>query len=140
MRRWIVFNIVGLLGVLVQLLTLAVLTGWLGLHYLTGTGLAVEAAVLHNFAWHERWTWADRAGCDKGGVWERLLRFHLANGTLSLAGNLILMRVLVGSCSMNYALANALTITLCSFANFLASDRLVFQRRTHVPMHHRAAG
>jgi len=139
-RRWMVFNVVGLLGVLVQLLTLAVLTGWLGLHYLVGTGLAVEAAVLHNFVWHERWTWADRAGWAKGDAWKRLVRFHLANGALSLAGNLVLMRVLVGSCSMNYALANALTIALCSFANFLASDRFVFQRRKHLPMHRSAAG
>ena len=128
MRRWIAFNLVGALGVLIQLSTLAALTGWLGLHYLVGTGLAVEAAVLHNFIWHEHWTWSDRLGQDKEGMWKRLVRFHLANGALSIGGNLILMRLFVGSWSMNYAVANTVTIAVCSFLNFLASDRFVFRQ------------
>lgn len=126
-RRWIVFNFVGLLGVVIQLSTLAALTGWLGLHYLWGTGLAVEAAVLHNFVWHENWTWSDRSGHDKENMWKRLARFHLANGALSVGGNLVLMRVLVGACSMNYAAANIVTISICSILNFLAGDRFVFR-------------
>ena len=127
MRRWIVFNLVGVLGVLVQLFTLTALTGLLGLHYLVGTGLAVEAAVLHNFIWHEHWTWSDRLGHDKEGMCKRLARFHLANGALSVGGNLILMRLFVGSWSMNYAVANLVTISICSFLNFLAGDRFVFR-------------
>lgn len=133
MRRWIAFNLVGVLGVLIQLSTLAALTGWWGLHYLVGTGLAVEAAVLHNFIWHEHWTWSDRLGHDKKGMWKRLVRFHLANGALSIGGNLILMRLFVGSWSMNYAVANTVTIIICSFLNFLASDRFVFQRTLREP-------
>ena len=127
MRRWIVFNLVGALGVLIQLSTLTALTSWLRLHYLVGTGLAVEAAVLHNFIWHEHWTWSDRLGHDKEGMWKRLVRFHLANGALSVGGNLILMRLFVGSWSMNYAVANIVTISICSFLNFLAGDRFVFR-------------
>jgi len=127
MRRWIAFNLVGALGILVQMSALAALTGGLGLHYLVGTGLAVEAAVLHNFFWHEHWTWSDRLSHAREGTWKRLARFHLSNGALSIGGNLILMRLFVGSWSMNYALANLVTITICSFLNFLASDRFVFQ-------------
>jgi len=127
LRRWIAFNLVGALGILVQISTLAALTGGLGLHYLAGTGLAVEAAVLHNFLWHEHWTWSDRLGHAKEGMWKRLVRFHLSNGALSIGGNLILMRLFVGSWSMHYALANIVTISTCSLLNFLASDRYVFQ-------------
>ena len=127
MQRWIAFNLVGVLGILIQLSTLAALTGWLGLHYLLATGLAVEAAVLHNFVWHESWTWSDRSRGDKKGVWRRLVRFHFANGALSIAGNIILMRFFAGTLSVNYTVANALSITVCSILNFLASDRLVFQ-------------
>ena len=127
MRRWMVFNLVGGLGVLIQLSTLTALIGWLGLHYLVGTGLAVEAAVLHNFIWHENWTWSDRLGHDKEGRWKRLARFHLANGALSVGGNLILMRLFVGSWSMNYTVANIVTICICSILNFLAGDRFVFR-------------
>lgn len=134
LHRWIAFTFVGLLGVLVQLSALALLTGALGVHYLLGTGLAVEAAVLHNFVWHERWTWSDLSGHDRKGLWKRLLRFHLANGAPSIGGNLALMSLLVGAWSVNYAPASVLSITVCSLLNFFASDRLVFQG---TPLGHR---
>ena len=127
-RRWTMFNSVGLMGVLIQMSTLAGLTGWLGMHYLVGTALAVEVAVLHNFFWHERWTWSDRRGQGSESVWKRLARFHLANGAISIGGNLTLMRLFVGICSMNCTLANAVSIAICSFINFLASDRFVFRK------------
>jgi putative flippase GtrA len=128
LRRWLAFNVVGGLGILIQLTILAALTAGVGLHYLVATGLSVEAAVLHNFLWHERWTWRDRASQDKPGWWRRLLRFQIANGALSLGGNLVLMQVLVSTWAMNLTLANVASITLCSILNFLASDRLVFAR------------
>jgi putative flippase GtrA len=43
-----------------QLLILIVLKTGLGLDYLVATALAVEAAVVHNFLWHQRFTWIDR--------------------------------------------------------------------------------
>lgn len=128
LRRWLAFSLVGGLGILIQLATLAALTAGAGLHYLVATGLAVEAAVLHNFVWHERWTWRDRAAHDKPGRWKRLLRFQIANGALSIGGNLVLMQLLAGTCAMNYTVAGILSITICSLLNFFASDRLVFVR------------
>ncbi|HMD86786.1 MAG TPA: GtrA family protein [Terriglobia bacterium] len=125
-RRWLAFNLVGGFGIVVQLSTLAALTAGVGLHYLLASGLAVEVAVLHNFIWHERWTWRDRAGQDKPGWWKRLLRFQIANGALSVGGNLLLMQLLVGTWAMNHTIANVVCIALCSVLNFLAGDRLVF--------------
>jgi putative flippase GtrA len=58
--RWFKFNLVGGMGIGVQLLVLLALKTGLGMTYLVATGLAVEAAVIHNFLWHERFTWADR--------------------------------------------------------------------------------
>src|ERR671913_1525419 len=78
-RRWIVFNGVGALGVVVQLATLALLTRVAGLPVAVATLLAVEAAVLHNFAWHQRWTWRDVPTTGVRGVLQRLARFHALN-------------------------------------------------------------
>ncbi|MGO8819027.1 MAG: GtrA family protein [Terriglobia bacterium] len=126
LRRWLVFNVVGGLGVVVQLSALAALTLEAGMHYLLATGLAVEIAVVHNFIWHQCWTWRDRAGQGKSSWWKRLLRFQISNGALSVGGNLAAMMLLVGKCGMNYTLADAISISCCSALNFLASDRLVF--------------
>ena len=74
-KRWLVFNFVGAMGILVQMGILWGLTSGLHLRYLTATALAVEAAVLHNFFWHERWTWADRVAERNTGVFSRLFVF-----------------------------------------------------------------
>lgn len=126
-RHWLKFNAVGAIGIGVQLATLAVLAEGLGLNYLWATALAVEAAVLHNFVWHERWTWVERTTASHAKVIHRLIRFHLTTGAVSLLGNLVLMGLLVGRLHVHYFLANVLTIAICSLLNFLASDRLVFQ-------------
>ena len=124
MARFLKFNGVGLAGFALQLGLLALLLS-LGLNYLVATGLAVELTVLHNFVWHERWTWKDRpAGTRR---MHRLWRFHAANGLVSLVGNILLMRLFVGVLGWPAVPANLLAVLLCSLVNFTASDRFVFR-------------
>ncbi len=120
--RFLKFNAVGAAGVAVQLGVLALLVHVAGLHYLLATFLAVETAVLHNFFWHIKWTWADRPG----NVLATLLRFHLSNGAVSLLGNLVFMRLLAGAAGLEPVLANLVSIALCGLLNFVLSDRFVF--------------
>ena len=123
-RRWLKFSAVGLAGVGVQLVVLAMLTK-LGVNYLVATAVAVEIALLHNYAWHCRWTWADRNA--RSG---RLLRFHLANGLVSLVSNLVWMRVLTGALGVPAVPANLAAITVTSLLNFAMGERWVFTRST----------
>ena len=128
MSRWIAFNCVGALGVLVQLGALWLLTAALGWNYLPATLAAVELAVLHNFVWHAHWTWADRAQAARNTGSRRLLRFHLTNGLMSLAGNAVLMHFFVTTCHQSYLAANLLSIGGCSLLTFFAGDRFVFRQ------------
>jgi putative flippase GtrA len=121
------FYAVGAAGIVVQLAALAIFKTGLRIDYLPATALAVEVALLHNFFWHELWTWADRTRSLGRGRGRRLIRFHLTNGALSILLNLVCMRFLVGRMQLPYLLANAMTITLCSLLNFLAADRFVFR-------------
>lgn len=125
MRRFLRFNGVGVLGFSLQLAVLAGLVRF-GVHYLIATAIAVELAVLHNFLLHERWTWRDRAAV-RGTRARRLWRFHVSNGVISLAGNLLLMRLLVGMVGLHPIAANLLSVVLCSLVNFRAGDRFVFR-------------
>jgi putative flippase GtrA len=121
------FYAVGAAGVVIQLAALTFLKSGLHLDYLPATALAVEAAILHNFFWHERWTWADRTRSIAAGRPCRLIRFHLTTGVLSILGNLAFMEALVGRLHVPYLLANAIAIALCSVLNYVAADRLVFR-------------
>ncbi len=121
--RWVKFNAVGGVGILVQLGVLTLLRSGLGMNYLIATAIAVEVTVLHNFLWHERFTWADR--CDGKSI-HRLIRFNLTTGLISILGNLVMMKLLAGVGGLNYFVANLLSITVCSLANFVVGDRWVF--------------
>jgi len=127
-QRWIRFNGVGALGTGLQLALVAWLVRILGVHYLWATALGVEAAVLHNFCWHERWTWRDRRAVSPAGLLGRMARFHAANGLVSLAGSLVLTRVLSGSLGVDPIAANIASILSCAAVNFGASEWLVFRR------------
>jgi putative flippase GtrA len=147
LTRWGKFNLVGAIGVAVQFGVLFFLKSALHLHYLVATAVAVETAVVHNFIWHERFTWADRVNAHSTskqggptrtarglgsvelspGVVRRLCRFHLANGAVSILGNLAIMKTLVDLKHMNYLIANLIAIAVCSLANFVLSDHWVFE-------------
>ena len=133
-RNWIrfwKFNAVGGLGILVQLATLMWLKTGLGLNYLLATALAVEVTILHNFFWHERYTWADRGSAAK---FARFLKFNLSTGALSIGGNVLAMKIFVEALRLNYFLANILSIAACSILNFLVADRFVFLQHPPAPV------
>jgi putative flippase GtrA len=125
--RWLKFNLIGALGIAVQLAVLLGLKSGFHLNYLLATALAVETAVLHNFLWHERYTWADRVRPSWRKSLPRLLRFNLATGGVSIAGNLALMKLLVGRGHVNYLIANGIAIASCSLLTFLVSEGWIFE-------------
>jgi putative flippase GtrA len=125
--RWLKFNLVGGLGIAVQLTMLLALKSGLHLNYLLATALAVETAVVHNFLWHEHYTWADRVQRSWRNSLPRLLRFNLAAGGVSIAGNLALMKLMVGLGHLNYLIADSVAIASCSLLNFLVSEEWVFE-------------
>ena len=127
-RRWGVFNLVGLLGFAVQLSTLFLLKRFAGLAHMVATAIAVEIAVLHNFIWHEHVTWSDVVRPLRHGVLQRLIRFHIANGIISILGNLAITWALVECLHVPYLVANAVSVLICSLLNFVAADRFVFRR------------
>jgi putative flippase GtrA len=122
LSRFLRFNAVGVLGFVLQLGVVALLTRWTAASPLLATAVAVEAALLHNFFWHERWTWAERPAAGRARV-ARLGRFHLTNGLVSIVGNIAIVAAASG---LNVIVANVIAVAVCSLVNFEAGDRLVF--------------
>ena len=123
--RWVRFAAVGSLGTGVQLSMMALLTGPAGLHYLPSTAMSVESAILHNFLWHEGWTWGDCRLAARRRLL-RLLRFHGTTGVVSILGNLLFTRLYVVEGGFEPVTANLGAIATCAALNFLVNDRFVF--------------
>jgi putative flippase GtrA len=115
-----------MMGFVVQLVALQALSMLAGLHYTLAVVLAVEAAIVHNFVWHERWTWRDRPAASRGARVDRLVRFNLASGAVSLAGNVVFTMVFVELAGLPVLVANVAGITCLTAINFFVADRLAF--------------
>ena len=125
--RWLKFNLVGAFGIGVQLGVLVLLTTTWHLGYSWATALAVEVAILHNLVWHEKFTWIDKGSRDISETLRCFLWFDATTGVVSIGGNLILMRLLVGHLHVPQVQANLMSISGCSVANFFVSDKYVFR-------------
>lgn len=127
MLHWIKFNAVGVLGFALQAGALFVLTRTMPrFGYLAATAVAVELAVLNNFVWHQRWTWNDRPAATKKETLRRLAKFNVTTGLVSIVGNLVLMKLLVGRFALPIVGANLASVVACSLLNFILADRITF--------------
>jgi len=129
--RWMKFNLVGAIGMLLQLAALALISKAFPTHYLLASAAAIEITLLHNFVWHLHYTWRDRR--DNTPVPSKLLRFHLTNGLVSMLGNLALMRVLILTAHLPLLAANSIAILCCSILNFCLGDLWAFARTPQLP-------
>jgi putative flippase GtrA len=122
--RWSKFSLVGAIGMVVQLVALALISRWSAGHYLYASAAALELTLLHNFVWHLHYTWRDRR--DGAALLDQLLKFHLSNGLVSLLGNLALMRILVHEARLPLLISNGIAIVCCSIVNFSLGNKWAF--------------
>jgi len=139
LARWGKFNLVGVVGMAVQLGALALINHLAPGHYMLATAAALEITLLHNFVWHLQYTWRDRFPTlnaksafrmgqpgDRSALAGHLIRFHLSNGLVSMVGNLALMPVLVDGARIPVVTANAIAILCCSIVNFCLGHNWAF--------------
>lgn len=124
MKRWLKFNAVGIAGAGVQLAALWFFARIAGVQYVLATIFAVEIAVLHNFAWHEVWTWR---GMPPELRWRRLVRFHVANGFVSIASNALFTWMLKEGIGLPLLAANLGAMGATALINFALALLWVFQ-------------
>jgi putative flippase GtrA len=122
--RWGKFNLVGAMGMGLQLALLALFNRWTAGHYLYASAAAIELTLLHNFVWHLHYTWRDRRVSDTR--LRQLARFHLSSGLVSMLGNLTLMRLLVHEAHLPLLVSNIIAIICCSVANFCLGNKWAF--------------
>ena len=86
--RLVRFFTVGWMGFIVQMAAFVALTSVVHLSWLWATAAAAELSIIHNFFWHERWTWKDRTKFPGISVLAKFARFNVATGIVGVGGNL----------------------------------------------------
>jgi len=121
--RLLKFGAVGGTGVIINTTALYVLSRWLGLPLLLSSGIAVELAIVSNFFWNNRWTFACRS--------PSLIRFVKFN-VASLIGLTVNVTTVWGltKTGLYFLIANLVGICVGVAVNYACSVAWVWRRVT----------
>jgi len=132
------FGIVGGTGVLVNLGSYAILHALFGLGYQLARVWAIEASIVSNFIFNERWTFRDRAHGGWTTYFKRMLLFHvpswLVAGFVQIWTHETMRRLLGVSAESeprwkDYS-AYLIAIGFGAILNFFISNFFVFRRKS----------
>jgi len=131
-RRFYVFCIVGLSGVVVNLAFLYMLLYWFKMHEIPSSVLASIIAMISNFIWHNSITWRDVRQREVP-VWHRRMRVLVFMG-ISSVGIGITTLVMQGlrHFGAGALLAQGLGIVLATIWNYMANKRFTWNAGTTV--------
>ena len=125
--RWWRWVTVAAMGFGVQTAVLLLLTARAGLHVPAAMAVAVGAAVLHNAAWHDRWTWGDRPVAGAAARIRRVLALSGLTAAVSIGGGVLLTLLWVDALALPLLVANGLTVATLGLVNYVAADRQVMR-------------
>jgi len=119
LRRFLQFGLVGASGLVVDMGLLYVLFDGLGLGLTRSAVVAAELAIVNNFFWNDRWTFADRSRQQRRRrqTIKRFLKFNLICG-LGLLLKVGLLNLFFNGLGWNAYGANLLAIVLVTVWNF----------------------
>ena len=120
------FVAVGISGLVVNSLLLMLFTEVFGLHYLWSAVLATQGSTIWNFAWTEGWVFHKR----QYGLSNRVGRFTsflLMNNAMLLARGPFLA-FMVTWLSINYVIADLLSLVLMTLFRYAIADRLIWHQ------------
>ncbi|MBD1917900.1 MULTISPECIES: glycosyltransferase [Cyanophyceae] len=127
MQRFVRFGVVGLSGVVVDMVILYLLHSTLGIPLTRSKIGAAEVAIINNFIWNDAWTFADISMLQQG--WSARLKRFLKFNLVCLAG--LVLNVLVLNVIYNLVfdqrwpyLANLVAIAIVTFWNFWLNLKL----------------
>lgn len=117
------FSIVGLSGVLVNMLVLYGLTEYFKIYYIISSIIAIELSILANYTLNDLWTWADR---QKNNLYGRIIRYHLSVGITAVLANGLLLIILTEVFGVYYLASNLIGIAAGMMMNFILNDLWTF--------------
>ena len=124
-KRFVVFTMVGISGIIVNNLVLYLLIEYLFLPLSIASLFAIQLAIFNNFIWNRKFTWRDREMLGWEAIKKGLLKFTLVSWVAGALNWLILL-ILDYTTDLHYIMANLIAIFIASILNYLLNDLWTF--------------
>jgi dolichol-phosphate mannosyltransferase len=123
--RFARFGVVGLSGLVVNTLVLALLTDVAGLFYVVSAVIATQASTLWNFCFTELWVFSDREH-KRGRAARMALFFLMNNAALALRGPLLVL--LTSGLGIHYVVSNVISLVALTLVRFALADTWIWAK------------
>ncbi len=120
------FTVVGVTGLVVNSLALAVVTDWLGIYYMISTAFATVASTTWNFALTEWWVFGERR--NRAGLVKRFAMFFMMNNIALLLRSPI-MYGLTDKLGVNYLISNLVSLGVLMLLRYFLADAWIWGRQ-----------
>lgn len=121
LRRFVIFCLVGLSGVLVNMSLLWSLTEFVGFPYLVSAAFGIESSIISNFILNDHFTFPDRRSHTAKSFLRRLVKFNLVS-LAGLALNMTVLWLLTEVFGLYYLLSNLCGIVVATLWNYLVNS------------------
>ncbi|BDU50921.1 GtrA family protein [Haliovirga abyssi] len=125
MKLFIKFGIVGISGVIVNMIVYSILI-FMNINYLIAATISFFIAVTNNFIWNNIWTFKGKA--EHKSFKRKYFSFLLISG-INFIVNILVLRLLVENFSINKILSQLIGIGVASTLNFLGNYFIVFKEK-----------
>ena len=125
-RTFYVFSIVGMTGIVVNLLILYSLKN-VGMNIVLAASISGGLSIVWNFFLNNKFTWSY---VEKRSTYNRLIKY-IAFTLFGLLINLIILHIILTFTSINYLIANIIGIIVASFANYNLNRRWTWQTKSN---------
>ena len=127
-RRFIIFTLVGISGIVVNNAILYYAKEILFVPIPIASLIAIQIAIFNNFTWNHRFTWTDRKMKGFQAIRTGLLKFTMVSW---IAGGLnwIILLLLTHFAGIYYIIANLIAILIASVLNYFLNDLWTFRQQ-----------
>ncbi len=127
-KRVFKFGLVGLSGIVVNMVVLWYLTEFVGFYYLVSSLFAIELSILNNFFWNDFWTFKAGGSHKLSSRWHRLISFHAVSAG-GLVINMGILYLLTSVGGVYYLISNIIGILVGFGWNFMVNRRVTWTWR-----------
>ncbi len=117
------FTVVGVSGLLVNSLTLAVVTDWMGVYFMVSTAFATLSSTVWNFVLTEYWVFGERQR--REGLVKRFAMFFFMNNIALMLRGPIIYGLTVGL-GVHYLVSNLVSLAVLMLLRYFLADAWIW--------------
>lgn len=126
LKRILSFQFIGWIGTAINLAVLWFCYDVLSWPLLVSGALAIEIAIIHNFAWYYFWTWNDRVAFTVRNFITLFARYNIFTAAIDFVIRLGILWILTEYFGVHYLISDVIGMFIAPILKYITNDAYIF--------------